>query len=125
MSEARQLIAYEVYYQAVIRILPHPLPENYPFPEMRGTIPSLITIFKDDVFPCKYPSHMPLNEDAVAIVARGEEERLYLIGMIHYRDAFKRPRYTKFCISVEGPIPEAGPNSTVNFFFGSQHNDAD
>jgi hypothetical protein len=117
--------AYEVYYQAVIRILPHPLPENYPFPEMDDRIPSVITIFKDVVFPCKFPSHMALEADDVAIVARGEEERLYLIGIIHYRDAFKRPRYTKFCISVAGPIPETSADSQVNFFFSNQHNDAD
>jgi hypothetical protein len=56
-------------------------------------------------------------------------QRIFLWGTVHYRDAFKRRRYTRFSASVGGAdfaawLYQTPPNAMFRWSYGHHHNNA-
>jgi len=118
-------LAHEVKYYKVIRILPFPLPDDYPFPEIDYRPVSTVSIVAQEEYRCRVQAHQPLSLEYFSLVKRGQSERLYLIGIIKYLDIFGGAHTTKFCICVQGPVPEPAPGVQVTFYRSQIHNETD
>lgn len=61
----------------------------------------------------------PLTKDEAAAIADGRSIRLYIYGRVAYVDAFKKARYTNFCLALSG-----APNQKCDIAICAIHNDA-
>jgi hypothetical protein len=135
--------AYATKQRGVIRFIDHPLPNNFPFPDLPEPIGSTLGqaprlevhghIIADENF----------TQDQLIEVMQGQVvgKRLYVFGQTEYIDAFKRPHWHRFCFSFPGwheavLWAQAGNwdliNSILNqpgfappFEAANQHNDTD
>jgi hypothetical protein len=94
-----QTPAYEVMNIGRCAVLPHPLPKNFPFPDLPATGNSKSTIHANeaDSFAQFTPADRPISiDDLVIALSGGGSNRLYCYGIIRYVDAFRISRTTKF-----------------------------
>jgi hypothetical protein len=102
--------AHRMNHAAALLIETHPLPENYPFPDVqvRNERPSVAVLHPESAVP--YYGHFtratPFTADEIIEIFRGhgpgKGRRLYAFAQIDYVDAFNRPRWTRFCASYTG-----------------------
>lgn len=134
--------AYNVEYAAVVRLLDHPLPANFPFPALpvaphsRLVIPNGVPFQGTVVADRRFTQ----NEIAGLLQAPVEGTRLYVFGRVDYTDALGVARWTRFCLSFPGfhemvPLAQQGdwtgiaqalahPFLGLSFEFAAQHNEA-
>jgi hypothetical protein len=97
--------AYSVGQVGELQLTEHPLPENFPFPNLPPERKSLTMV------PPRIPSigHLlatsKFTKDEIIEILTGAPEggrRLYIFGHVDYIDAFKKKHWTRFCFSFPG-----------------------
>lgn len=129
LRNAGQTPAYDLQYNAVLMIAPHPLPANFPFPTMQATNGAKIVIHPG----IRFDGHVlsqPLSQTDISRISGNKPERLYVFGLIEYKDTFGNARETRFCGSIAdgGNLlalangTPAAPTTMVSFEHAGQHN---
>jgi hypothetical protein len=130
ISNTGQTPAYAVEQLIDLKIYPWPLPADFiVLSPTTSPLPSKTTINPRQTV--AGTARKMLTLDADALEKKGE--RIYVVGVFKFVDAFRHARHVRFCGSFEntvelvrtGMIP--GPKWSVptTFSWGQQHNDAD
>ncbi len=137
-----QTPAYAANHSGVILLLDHPIPEDFPFPEIpkerpsRSTLPPRIP-FLGNILATQNFTQAEWIEIFQGVPAGGK--RLYFFGRLDYRDAFGHERWNTFCFSFPGwheavllaqqgnwnAIDVASQTAGFQFEAASQHNVTD
>lgn len=101
LQNAGNTPAYDVRNNSFASVLPFPLPLNFKFPEFNEAISSsavmmphqsnIITAIADRVY----------SDDDVHEISVGSSKRLYVYGIVKYKDAFNVDRQTMYCQEIE------------------------
>jgi hypothetical protein len=99
--------AHGMSHAAILEILPHPLVDNYRFPDLSiEERPSKSVLWRDTPMP--YIAHhyrfASFAKEEIIELLEGKDGggcRLYVFGQVDYWDAFKRKHWTRFCWSLE------------------------
>jgi hypothetical protein len=94
--------AYDVTSDVSVGILPFPLPENYPFPDVAQQHDGMSTLMQGAEGVGKGQFDVPLTPELIQSVIDGTKLRLYLGGTISYRFGNQRCK-KRFLMSVGGP----------------------
>ncbi len=129
--------AYNVRFLVGLIVLPHPLPADPPdrFVAVPNQVEPNLTIQKgaDQISDAFFHTQKFEPEDFKLAIA-GTTHRLYLMGIVHYRDAFRFRRKTRFATFVDGDElrrhiaakPPKGPEvAQMNWIISASHNDSD
>jgi hypothetical protein len=122
--------AFDTRAIAAIDILPEPLPKDFHFPDLPTPRSAPVVVFKDQTFGGSSEKRS-LSSFEITEVLSGTS-RIYVYGIVTYRDAFGVSRRTRFARSVEAPPSVFQRLSTgyevegKDLFFASaeHHNDA-
>ena len=137
--------AHKVVQASVIRLEHHPLPRNFRFPDLAGIErPSRIVLPPSSPIPGQALAERRFTQNEMIEILQAPRQggrRLYIFGQVDYIDAFRKPRWTRFCISFPGrpdlmSLAQQGnwaaidqileqPGSTVSFEFATQHNETE
>jgi hypothetical protein len=109
--------AHNLRHAAVLTIAPHPLPDNYPFPEL-GKPGASIVLHPNSALPfTARVVQSPFAETELVEILAGSDwgkgNRLYVFAQIDYLDAFKNPHWTRMCASFQGrpELPDAAASA--------------
>jgi hypothetical protein len=135
--------AHDVEQVAVLRILPYPLPANTRFPVLPQDRTSKFVIPRGVNYGGAAIADYQFTQNQIVEIFQAPAQggnRLYIFGQLDYVDAFRRPRWTRFCASYTGnhdvvPLAQQGnwnaiaqiirqPSFAVSFEFANQHNDS-
>ncbi len=136
--------AHGMEHTAIMRMEQHPLPSNFPFPNLAGIIrPSRLVVPPQIPFGGQIAADQNFTQNQIVEILQAPIQggrRLYFFGQIDYVDAFDVPRWTRFCYSLVGnptlvPLAQQGnwtaiaqalsqPNFPMVFEFANQHNES-
>lgn len=93
-----QTPVYKMTQQLYIDVHPYPLPEDFQPTWSRGTTTAYFgkSITISDIETKGWP------ESDIAAVKLAQNVRLYVMGIVHYRDIFQNDRMTEFCFMYLG-----------------------
>jgi hypothetical protein len=95
-----QTPAYDLTHRSAIVVAPHPPPRGYRFPPLTGiSFAPPIVLFPGLPFTGTTAALRCFSANEIAGI-RKQTSRIYIIGEIRYRDAFRRWRWTRFAASV-------------------------
>lgn len=132
-----QTPAYEVQITAGVMVLPRILPAGIQFEYGFNDSISKTIIHPDGVVVSDARSTAPLSEAEITNGREGSNVRLYVGGIVRYKDAFQKTRATKFLVSSGGKEMEQGivqaalvgqriPSSVnIHWEHNPRHNEAD
>jgi hypothetical protein len=131
MTNHGQTPAYDVSHAATIAILHYPLPPNFQFPAPPTPRASRFVLHPRAPFDAGIVAPAPFDAVQIGMATMNEGFRIYLYGIVTYKDAFKESRKTTFCLSV---VPTENllaishgppfPNVELAFHASEQHNEA-
>jgi hypothetical protein len=121
--------AYGMYYLAAVTEAPYSLPEQgMPTVDGEPTKPS-ITLVAGEGTLGEAEAERLLTLQQINSVMGGGDTRLYLIGIVHYRDVFKQEHLTRFCFYLDSkaagkPDPRPGQPRVYNWYVSPTNNEA-
>lgn len=121
VTNVGQTPAYELVANSWVDLRPWPYSPNGRFegpPDPNLPAKSIINPSQARRF--KTGSARPLTEQELADVALGTRKRLYVYGLVTYKDTFGHPRFAEFCLAVK-----TAPGEKVDTAYCRQHNKAD
>lgn len=122
ISNAGATPAYQLTNSAVLIIERFPLRPNYPFPVLPSLEKSKSVLYPHTSVEGHAENQIAFTSDQMNEIAASTEKRVYIFGRIDYVDAFRDPRWAKFCMAtVENPFVGTGE---IRFQHSSQHNEA-
>jgi hypothetical protein len=110
LRNAGQTPAYDVTHAEGIEIESYPLPPEAKIIEKTDEHALKITIHPSTVANegIYVKTTESVGDQKLEAIKLGQSKRLYLWGVVHYRDAFDDMHYTHFCINIYGDFA-AGP----------------
>lgn len=129
-----------------MRLEQHPLRNNFPFPELATARPSRMVLPPGLPHGGQVLAERNFTKDEIIEILQaalpGQGRRLYFFGQIDYVDAFRKPRWTRFCMSFQGrhdwvalaqqddwaaiaQILSQTHGAGLTFEFANQHNETD
>lgn len=131
LSNHGQTPAYKFAHAAVVEIMPYPLPPKHPLPLMPTLIESTRTLHPNSIVYGLVPATRTFSKSDINKAIANDGIRIYVLGLIEYKDAFGTVRQTRFCSSVIGGKELAivakgipSPSMQMNYEPCAQHNDA-
>jgi hypothetical protein len=116
--------AHKFTYWASARILPHPVPPDFDFPEGEDSLKAGFVLgpHQNIVINAMVPDFV--DDAEVDEIKRGINRRACVWGIVFYEDVFGEPHRTRFCHNIHFYV---GANGTemVSGNYSAQHNDAD
>lgn len=92
--------AHELRQVAKIDVFPRKLPDDFAFPDI-SVAPSLIgVLFPQQEFQGEVRATRPFSKEEITAI-RDETKRLYIWGVVYYRDIFGTERRTRFAAAVK------------------------
>jgi hypothetical protein len=131
LSNHGQTPAYAMANAAVIEILPYPLSKTDPLPPIPALVESTFTLHPNMTFFGTVSAARTFSQAEITRAIHNDGLRIYILGLIEYKDAFGRVRSTRYCRSVVGTdhlaevakgIP--GPDRPMQYELCIPHNDA-
>ncbi len=125
-----QTPAYNVVMLNRFEFLPYPLPPDFDFGPDPPITETTNILAAGDVLPGNRPLGRPMGLEREAQLRDGTH-RWYAMGIVRYRDAFGRPRTTRYCASapgiqmLRGMGLVAGGAVDIQWEYTLAHNDAD
>jgi hypothetical protein len=103
--------AYEVSYLAALIVLQHPLPDKQAdilIPHEDQPLPTM-AVHKGQKSPGEafFDQQEPFSPEAFTLATTDENYRLYMVGIVEYRDAFRIKRKTRFAAYIENDVLKA------------------
>jgi hypothetical protein len=93
--------ANDVENNTYARVLPFPLPKDFVFPEFNETIAGRGVLMPRDSKIITSIADRIYSDDDVHEISYGSGKRLYVYGIIKYKDVFGVARKTTFCQEIE------------------------
>lgn len=126
-----QTPAYELTHTAVVEILPYPLPLNHPLPIIPKLSESTVTVHPTSSVYGLTSATRTFSKSDISKAVANDGVRIYVLGLVEYKDAFGTVRRTRFCSSVVGGKELAtvatgipSPSMPILYEPCSQHNEA-
>jgi hypothetical protein len=124
--------AYEVRVEKYIAIQPYPFPDSEPFPNIAQSN-GVATIYPNSSTISAYVEMgQPLTGKDISAILDGNKYRLYVAGLVRYKDIFGLAHCTRFLANTGGPkfvesIKTANKTGNSNVFweYTNKYNDAD
>ncbi len=117
---------FEILYNFSMLVLDRPLPAVFVWPPTDLHYDQNNTVFPDEVLFVRFFLNRDLTGAERSAIEAGTK-RFHVRGIMHYRDAFREPRTTKFSFSFGGPDfarVMQGQGGQWNWEHGPTHNDA-
>ncbi len=114
--------AYEAIHKTGMQVGYYPLAKNFEYPiQELATPPNPITIYPGafDLAGIQVESLRALTQDEIASIQDGKTKRLYVWGTLTYKDVFREPHYTNFCLGFYNLTPTQVQREPCN-----EHNDS-
>jgi hypothetical protein len=92
--------AYNLSYISACDVLPHPIPQDFPFPLPESLNPSVGMLGPRNNFTVSAVAPKMYSDIEIAEMKAGTTRRLHVWGMVTYEDAFKIPRFLRFGCSI-------------------------
>lgn len=127
-----QTPAFEIETEFQIDVFPRPLPDGFEFPPPRLQQGSKSTLFPGADFISWFVRDDPFTADEIAAI-RKETATIWWWGVLKYRDAFGKPRTTKFIAAAGGSYFVDAVDDALagkkeprgwRWEYGPKHNDA-
>ena len=93
--------AYNVETNTYVRVLPFPLLQDFMFPEFNEAIAAPAVMMPHQSNIISGIADRIYSDEDVHEISFGSSKRLYVYGLIKYKDAFDVVRKTKFCQEIE------------------------
>jgi hypothetical protein len=98
-----QTPAREVWVRCAVDVLTYPEPKDLPIPELDEIDTSLCIHAGSDVGDYRQWIKRGLRAEEASAIAGGGSKRLFLYGMVEYRDVFGKDWVTRFRFRTTGP----------------------
>jgi hypothetical protein len=128
VTNTGQTPAYDLHHFSAIRVLKWPLPEGFVIEPPKERLDPI----KMSLGPAAtiFGNREASWEGDIEDVSK-DNERIFIIGIMRYRDAFNRERQTRFCASIANldvaytAAAEGRTDVPISWEYTDQHNDAD